>query len=272
VDVTVQNVGVAELLTPRRLGADRVLEGKLDGNLSLTGEGSTWDAIRAALTGNGKISVHDGAIKDVNIAEGVLVALTGVPGLSELLSPKFRREYPSLFGTGDTSFKDLSGTLQIANGRISSKDLALSAADYFVRGRGSVGLDKTIDVTAAFQASDKLTKDLVAEVSAAKYLEAGSGRIEIPFRLTGELPSVKPQPDMSFVTSALQRALVGTITDKLLDLGTHGAGGAATTAPTGSGTKETGRETGTDTKSGQQQKPLTGEELLRKGLGDLLGH
>jgi uncharacterized protein involved in outer membrane biogenesis len=272
-NVTVRNVGVAELLTPRRLGADRVLEGKLDGDLALTGAGSTWETIRAALSGNGKIRVHDGAIKDVNIAEDLLVALTGVPGLSELLSPKFRREYPSLFSTGDTSFKDLSGTLQIADGRISSKDLALSAADYFVRGRGSVGLDKTIDVTAAFQASDKLTKDLVAEVSAVKYLEAGSGRIEIPFRLTGELPSVRPQPDMSFVTSALQRALVGTLTDKLLDLGTRGSGGAANTAPAGSGSDKAGRETGSASqpKADQQQEPLTGEELLRKGLGDLLG-
>jgi hypothetical protein len=49
-----------------------------------------------------------------------------------------------------------------------------------------------------------------------KYLKGSSGRVQIPFRLRGFLPDVRPEPDMRFVRDALQRALLRGLTDYLL--------------------------------------------------------
>ncbi len=136
--------------------------------------------------------------------------------MSGLLSPRVRERHPKLFTTGDTVFEDMEAQFSIADGRMSSRDLTLHAEDFSLHGRANVGLDRSLDMSANFEASEKLTATLVAEVDAMKYLKGSSGRVQIPFKLRGFLPDVRPEPDMAFVRKALQRALIRGLTDSLL--------------------------------------------------------
>ena len=225
------------------------MEGSLFADLKLSGAGKEWVQIRDALTGNGQIDVKEGVLKDVNIAEQVLAGATGVPGLSNLISERIRKKYPEIFETGDTKFDKLGGTVVIAGGEARTEDLEISARDYLILGTGSFFLDNRIDFAAALLLSKGLSTDLISEVKEIKYVADPSGRVKIPFEMRGPLPGAKPKPDTQYLGQALGRAVV--------EKGLEGLFGGKKTAPQG------------EVESAPGSQP-TGQDLMRKGLEDLL--
>jgi hypothetical protein len=161
------------------------------------------------------MDVRDGVIKDVNIADQVLQSVTGIGGLSNLISPRVRQRHPALFETGDTKFDKLGGSVAIADGVARSDDLTITARDYSMLGKGTYSLDNELDFTATLLASRELSDDVINDLREAKYLANQDGKIEIPFRLTGALPHVKPKPDSEFIARALSRAVVGKGLEKI---------------------------------------------------------
>jgi hypothetical protein len=154
------------------------------------------------------VVIKDGFLKDVNIVEGVLSGMTGIGGLSNLISTRVRDKYPELFSTGDTRFEKLSSTIEISDGRARTNDLMLEARDYTILGNGTFAFNNQLDFIATLIASQHLTEDIVSGVNAVKYITNEQGRLEIPFRLTGALPKVQPRPDSEFVTKALERTVI----------------------------------------------------------------
>ena len=206
---TIRGMDVKSLLASQSPGAEKRIEGRLDADLALAGAGKNWDVIKKQLRGDGRVDVHDGVIRDVNIADQVLQSVTGIGGLSNLISPRVRAKHPALFSTTDTKFDKLGGTVRIADGVARSDDLTLAARDYSMLGKGTYSLDNQLDFTATLVASRELSDDVISDVREAKYIADDQGKIEIPFRLTGELPHVKPRPDADFIARALSRAVVG---------------------------------------------------------------
>ena len=204
---TMRGMDLKSMLATHAPGAEKKIEGRLDADLSLTGAGKGWETIRQTLTGNGRVDVQDGVLKDVNLADQVLASVTGVPGLSHVISPRVRRTYPVVFSTGDTKFNKLGGSVQIANAVARSDDFTLEARDYAIRGKGTFALDNALDVTATLVASKQLSDDIVADVREVKYIENDQGKVAIPFRLTGALPQVQLKPDIEFLTRSLSRAV-----------------------------------------------------------------
>lgn len=217
VDLRATDLDAAKVVSAQTSGGS-LIEGKLGGRLAAAGTGTAWETVRTSLDGDGSFSLTGGRIRDVNVAEEVLRGITGLPGLSSLISPELKRKHPSLFSSGDTTFQDLTSKFTVERGRMATEDLALKAADYGIRGAGSIGLDGSVDMSANLRASKALTQSLVSEVDAVKYLADNSGNVEIPFRLTGTLPAVRAQPDTRILGKALEAALVGGIVDQLFGL------------------------------------------------------
>jgi hypothetical protein len=243
--------------TQTEIGA-RFIDGELTTDLSVNGSGSTWDQMKPVLAGLGNAKVRGGLLRDINIADQTLQAITGVPGLTDLLSPKLRSRYQGLLSAANTAFDDLSGALQIRDGAIHLPGLELRAADFGVRGGGRLTLDADLDLDATLIASPALTASLLEEAKPIKYLVNKSGDLEIPLHISGGLPSFKITPDTKFVTTALERALVGGAVDKLL-------GEAAKRAP-GSASSETSGVT--PAAPGSIGDPVA---ALEQGLRGLLG-
>ena len=212
---TIRAMDLKSLLASQSPGSEKRIEGKLDADLELTGAGKQWEAIKPRLRGNGRIDVKDGVIKDVNIADQVLQSVTGIGGLSNLISPRVRAKHPALFATGDTKFDKLGGSVVVADGVARSDDLTIVARDYAMLGKGTYSLDNQLDFTATLIASKELSDDVIADVHEVKYLANEQGKVEIPFRLTGALPHVKPKPDGEFIARALSRAVVGKGLEKI---------------------------------------------------------
>jgi AsmA protein len=217
VELQATGLEAAKVVSAQTAGGS-LIEGKIDGRLAADGTGAAWETIQTTLDGNGSFSVTGGRIRDVNVAEEVLQGITGLPGLSSLRSPELKRKHPGVFSSGDTTFRDLTSKFTVADGRMSTKNLDLEASDYGISGAGSIGLDGSVDMSANFRASQALTRSLVSEVDAVKYLADDSGAVEIPFRLTGTLPALRAQPDTRILGKALEGALVGGLVDQLFGL------------------------------------------------------
>lgn len=203
--VTTQAKGmdVSALFGSASAAGTKHIRGKADLDLRLSGSGNRWEDIKRALSGQGQAEIKEGALLDVNIAEGALTGLTGVPGLSLFISPNVRRKYPTIFATQNTQFSELKGTLNIKNGKVHLDDLLIAAADWTARGKGWVTLDQAVDMRADLALSERLSTDLIRDVKELRFLTDRQGRVLFPFALTGTLPKVKPVPDVAYVASRL---------------------------------------------------------------------
>jgi hypothetical protein len=91
----------------------------------------------------------------------------------------------------------------------------LVARDFAIRGGGAIGLGGDVDLGATLLPSVALTRRLIEQASVMKHLVDSSGRIVVPFRLSGTLPSAKPSPDLGALTAALQRNLIEDLGDRV---------------------------------------------------------
>jgi hypothetical protein len=184
------------------------LKGQLDTDLLLRGSGSDWPSIRNTLDGDGRFEVTEGVLKDVNLAESLLSDLTGIRGLVSFISPRIRSDYREIFSTGDTSFDEFSATVEIGEGRVKTDDLLLATRDYTVRGEGFLTFPNRINATASLVMAERLSRDIIANVAAAKFLANEDGCLHVPFTLRGHIPGARPKVDSKFVLTALQGGLI----------------------------------------------------------------
>jgi AsmA protein len=212
----VHGVDVAQALAARASELAARVEGRLDADASVSGSAGDEAIVRRTLAATGHAVVHDGRLRGVNVADGVLSGVTGVAGLVTLVPSRVRDRYREIFSDDDTRFDELAADVRVADERIVLDSLAVTARDYAVRGTGTVGFDQRVDVAATLVASARLTGDVVGALKEAEVVTDPAGRLAIPFRLTGVLPNVRPQADPEFVARVLRRALVGEGLERLL--------------------------------------------------------
>jgi len=211
----VQNLDLAQVFNSEFITAPQVVQGRFNFDLQLNGSGKQWAEIQQTLQGQGRAEVVDGMLRDINIAEDVLSGVTGIPGLSMLISPRVRERYPKLFATGDTNFDQLGGLVTIGGGKVQTDDLVIAAADWRAQGKGWFSFDRTLDFRALLIMSQQLSDDIVEEVKQAKYIVNEQGRLEVPFALSGTLPGAKPKPDVEYVGELIKRAALRKGTEEL---------------------------------------------------------
>ena len=153
--------------------------------------------------------MRDGVLRDVDLVDEVLRGTTGVDQITGIVPAALRQKRPELFGAADTRFEELHASARIADGQARTDDLVMRTASYRMTGRGSVGLDGTLDMTAVLQAGPALTADVLATARDARWLANDQGLLEIPLHLGGRLTRIRLQPDPDFVASLLGRILMG---------------------------------------------------------------
>ena len=252
----VSNIELADLLSTYLPGASDSAHGTADFSLELTGSGRDWAALKPSLDGQGELQIKDGVLTDLNIADEVLRQITGIPGLTNLISPRVRQKYPALFSHRDTEFLQLGGRLRLSQGKILLDDVQLAAADYTTRGQGWLDYDQTVDFQAQLILAEELSHDIQDGVRLASLLSNDQGRIALPFALRGSLPDAKPVPDIAAIARRVQRGLVSqgveALQDKVLD---------KLLPPTAS--RDGGTQDGQDDAPADPVRP---EDVLREGL------
>jgi uncharacterized protein involved in outer membrane biogenesis len=204
-DAKVQGIDIKELYAYLDPKAEHDIRGRLNGDTKLSGNGKSWEAIKSNLHGQGTAEVLQGTLLNFNIAEGTLSGITGIPGLTNVISPALRKKYPETFTANDTEFKELKADFDLGQGRIKIKNLRMSAAEFMVHGSGWVDFSRRIDFPATVLFSRAVSADLTQSAREVKYLLNKHGQLEIPMTLSGRLPNVKPRPDVKFLGQVAQR-------------------------------------------------------------------
>jgi uncharacterized protein involved in outer membrane biogenesis len=203
-----QKLDVAEYFRANIVSLPKSIEGRINLDLNLAGSGSGWDSIKPTLQGQGKAQILDGVIIDTNLAEGVLAGMSGLPGLTNFLTPTLKEKYPRIFGSKDTLFEQLTAAISIKDGKINLSNLLVAAADWAVGAKGTLDFDQLLNADGTLQLSKNFTSILTSQVKILQALVNEQGQAVIPFTLSGTLPGVKPVPNASFLTQSLQNALL----------------------------------------------------------------
>jgi hypothetical protein len=189
--------------------APQVLQGNLNANLKVAGSGNAWKEIEPRLRGEGNAEVLDGALLNFNLAEGTISGITGIPGLTSLITPQVREQYPEIFQSKDTKFKELKALFSLGDSRLNVKDLRITAADFTIVGKGQVLFNRKTDFRSLMLFSQRLSAELARAAREVKYIYNQQNQLEIPFGLTGTLPNVRPRPDSNFLAKLVQRGAAG---------------------------------------------------------------
>ena len=253
----ISDIELGEVFRAQMINALQYVRGKANFNLDLAGDGEDWEAIKPTLQGQGKFEVNQGALVDLNIADEVLSNITGIPGLTSIVSQKVRKKYPAIWGGTDTEFADLGSQLTFREGKILLDGVYLNAVDYATRGDGWLDYDQQIDFHGQIILAQNLSRDIQDNVKVAKYISNTQGRVAIPFALSGTLPEAKPLPDIATLTRQVQRGAVQkgikAVQKKVLDkiLPSTLLGG--------------------ETDAAGESSPPKPEDLLKEGLKSLFG-
>ena len=253
----ISDIELGEVFRAQMINALQYVRGKANFNLDLAGDGEDWEAIKPTLQGQGKFEVNQGALVDLNIADEVLSNITGIPGLTSIVSQKVRKKYPAIWGGTDTEFADLGSQLTFREGKILLDGVYLNAVDYATRGDGWLDYDQQIDFHGQIILAQNLSKDIQDTVKVAKYISNTQGRVAIPFALSGTLPEAKPLPDIATLTRQVQQGAVQkgieAVQKKVLDkiLPSTLLGG--------------------ETDAAGESSPPKPEDLLKEGLKSLFG-
>jgi hypothetical protein len=173
------NVQMRGLDVAKVLEVDPTAKGKMSGTgeLDLQILGALTDDWRKTVSGTGKFAVRNGTLPGVNLSSAAasLAKLAGVGG--------------------NTPFTVLDGDVNIANQRVSSKQIHLDSSLGTVDLKGSVGMDETLD----YQGVIALTLGGAGAAGNALGVIGGllgnkGGKVSVPFALAGTIASPKFQP------------------------------------------------------------------------------
>ncbi len=182
------------------LNGHRELAGGMNFEARLTASGATPAALRESLAGQATFAIRNGELRGVD-ATGLLRAA------EQLMLGKGKPRNPI---GGKTSFKALTGTLEIRDGAVFNRDLRLDGNGFRMTGEGTLYKlrDHTLDYAV------RLVVDAsTADAAGARYKFP---TLEIPLHCRGPLTPASCLPDAkSLLKSATRKQVKGALKEAL---------------------------------------------------------
>lgn len=205
-------VDVQKALAAQKSKAAATIKGNLTANVTIAGSGKEFDQIKPTLRGNGVGNLENGKLLGVNVVSQALKKVDNLPGIGSLVPNNVVNHHPELFKSNDTDIQEAKLTFQIQGPRIITHDLKVTSLDYSLLGDGWFDMDRQIDLGARILLSPSFSKELIESRKNVAYLANNDNQVEIPLRVTGQLPKPAVLPD---VTVLAQRAASHALSDKL---------------------------------------------------------
>jgi len=208
------------------------LLGSMNAELSLKGEGSSWQIVKKNLAGYGALQFVDGRVVSPALVQGFGTFL----------------QLPELEGL---SFKDIKASLALDNGRF-KVDSRLLGSRFKLYPKGSIGLDGSLNLALDTRLSPEVAAEVDRKMQVARYLTDENGWTQLPLLVSGDLTKPRFGLDPKGVESKSAQIIGQELEkqiDKLLD-------------------KQKKNTTESDQKPGESS---AAEQLLKDSLRNLLG-
>jgi AsmA protein len=171
-----------------------LLEGRGNVQLDLSSRGETVSAMKRALAGTASLSLKDGAIKGINLAQSLRDIKGKLGGQSDATRQAKAGE--------KTDFSELTASLKVANGVAHNDDLAMKSPFLRLAGAGDIDI-------GAGQMNYLAKASVVAsgEGQGGKGLDQLKG-LTVPVRVSGPFESLSYKLEFSSMVSDLAKARV----------------------------------------------------------------
>ncbi|HEY4541811.1 MAG TPA: AsmA family protein [Noviherbaspirillum sp.] len=171
------------------------LEGRGNVQLDVTTSGNTVPQLKRGLNGTVQLSLKDGAVRGVNIAQTLRTAKTRIDAL--------RGKESEQAGTGSqtekTDFSELTGSFRIVNGVARNDDLEVKSPLLRVAGSGEIDIGaQRLDYTARTTVVSTLQGQGGPELQALK-------GVTLPVRLSGPFDAISWRVDAGAMLSELAK-------------------------------------------------------------------
>ena len=217
VGLNLHGIDLQQALVSQKSKAADTVRGQLTGQVRVAGRGATFDKIKPTLSGNGQMAVANAKLIGVNIGAQTMRKVQGVPGIDTLVTPSIVARHPGLFNSPDTNLTELSLTFVIQGPKITSHDIKAATPDYSALADGWFDLDKNIDMNAHLLLSKELSGELMSQKKNVVYLANEQKQVDIPVRISGQLPKPSVQPDIQFLAQRAAGHLMQKQAGKYLD-------------------------------------------------------
>ena len=194
VDLDVERVQ-AQPLVENLTALRNVFAGTMKGKLTLSTRGLSWDAVSKTAHGEGHLSVSDADLRTVQLMPEVARALSAVGKVAGFQVPA---------SLESTKFSTLETSLKLADGKLATPDLTLAGRDVSAKAEGWVGLDKTLFYEGQVVLGPAVVKSFG---SAGRYVADPQGRLELPFRVTGDVTAPRVAIDEAILLDLGRRIL-----------------------------------------------------------------
>lgn len=187
------------------------LAGMLRGNLTLA-EGS-FSNLRSndpmnSVSGQAKILMKEGTLKDFNLAQQVLEGVQGLPFLASSLRSKVPPEFEAIVSSPNTGIQEFRSEATVTGGTITFSELYLESDIFSVTSTGTYKTSGKLHLPAIIKFSPPFSRAITERVIELRALLDSSGRLELPVVVHGTVPNVIVAPDVSVI---VKKAAVGTV-------------------------------------------------------------
>lgn len=193
-------------MAPATAPGEPQLTGVLSFNFDGASRGKDMSLVSQTFEGQGKISVQDPVIRDLNLVRDVLGRLSIIPGLVNRLLARLPEEYQSKLEARDTVFEPIEVPFAAAGGGVNFPEVQLTSDSFAIGGSGRVGLNGAVSGRALLALDRPLSEAFIQSVEELRVLADADGRIQIPLVIQGLASRVQILPDVSHMASQLALA------------------------------------------------------------------
>lgn len=165
---------------------EAAFKGYLFGNLNLSGAGLSTDDMKRNLTGAGSMRVSEGELADLNVGRQVKAALATISALSG--APIHQKDF-------DQKFQRISADVQISGGKIQTNNAVATTSELDLIGAGYATLDQILNFHGTVHVPPAYINIMNID------LTDQSGKVPIPFQLTGTASNPKFNLDVARLTA-----------------------------------------------------------------------
>ena len=201
--VNVKGLDLAKILDQSKQPVK--IEGIIDGEYELAGEGFTEAKLKSALSGKGLLQVKNGLLKNINLLQEILDKLSMFPGLRDKIQATIPERYKETLAQQDTLLKKVQFDSVLEGGAFVVNPIDVEADGFSLAGQGRIGLDSQVNIATSFLIAPDLTAGMVQAVPNLEYLLNSEQQIQFPVKIAGKLPNVTPAVDVEYILrTALQ--------------------------------------------------------------------
>jgi hypothetical protein len=185
--------------------AKNVLQGVLDTDMRLSGQGMTWDVINKTLSGNGHVKVTEAQLTTFDLLPKLGQLLREVGGLAGLtLSDAWEQQ----------AFRTIEGDWRLQQGKILTDHLRLRGEGVEALLKGHVGLDRSIEYTG----NVFVPAQFIALRGVPTLLRQDeAGRVAIPFTVKGTVTEPRISVSEKAFVDLAKEELADTVRKQLGD-------------------------------------------------------